>query len=227
MSNIIIDVEVLLGRPIVLWTYNILRRGEIFLNEIINVKKEEELNVIKETDTGRKFRYKVAVIGDGKVGKTSLIKKYTQGSFKKEYIKTLGAQFYTYDKKVNGDKIRLMFWDIAGQDKFHFLRPNFFKNSKAAIIVYSLEENKFGRESFNHIADWCNVLTKHCGEIPIVLFANKVDLVDESKLDNSSIQDMVNKNSFIRYYITSAKTGKGVTEAFNAIIETLNYEREN
>lgn len=194
------------------------------MNEIIEIKKDKELNEIKETDTGRKFRYKVAVIGDGRVGKTSLIKKYTQGSFKKEYIKTLGAQFYTYDKKINRDKIRLMFWDIAGQDKFHFLRPNFFKNSKAAIIVYSLEESNFGRESFNHIMDWYNVLTKHCGEIPIVVFANKVDLVDETKLDNSSIQDMVNKNSFLGYYITSAKTGEGVTKAFNAIIETLNYK---
>ena len=224
MSNIIIDVDVVLGRLILLWTCNNLGRGEIFLNEILEVKKEEELNGLKETDTGRKFRYKVAVIGDGRVGKTSLIKRYTEGSFKKEYIKTLGAQFYTYDKKINGDKIRLMFWDIAGQDKFHFLRPNFFKNSKAAIIVYSLEENKFGRESFNHITDWYNVLTKHCGEIPIVVFANKVDLVDESKLDNSTIQDIVNNNSFLGYYITSAQTGKGVTEAFNAIIETLTYK---
>ncbi|MHA2339880.1 MAG: Rab family GTPase [Candidatus Hodarchaeales archaeon] len=185
---------------------------------------EKKINGIREPDIGKKFRYKVAVIGDGRVGKTTLIKKYTKGSFTKEYIKTLGAQFYTYDKEINNDKIRLMFWDIAGQDKFHFLRPNFFKNSKAAIIVYSLEENKSGRESFNHITDWYKVLTKYCGEIPIVVFANKMDLVDETKLDNSSIQNMINENSFLGYYLTSAKTGKGVAEAFNAIIETLNYE---
>ncbi|MHA2339900.1 MAG: Rab family GTPase [Candidatus Hodarchaeales archaeon] len=183
---------------------------------------EEEINGIKEPDTSRKFRYKVTIVGDGRVGKTTLIMKYTQGSFKKEYIKTLGAQFYTYDKEINKDKIRLMFWDIAGQDKFHFLQLNFFKNSKAAIIVYSLEENKFGRESFNHITYWYKLLTKYCGEIPIVIFANKVDLVDESKIDDSSIQDIVKKNSFLGYYLTSAKTGKGVTHAFNAIIEALN-----
>ena len=177
--------------------------------------------------TLRKFRYKVTVVGDGRVGKTSLIKKYTEGSFKKEYIKTLGAQFYVYDKEIKNDKIRLMFWDIAGQDKFHFLRPSFFKNSKAAIIVYSLEDNNFGKESFSHISDWYGEITKHCGEIPIVVFANKVDLVDETKLDIYSIQDMVNKNSFLGYYITSAKTGKGVTEAFNAIIEALDYTRDN
>ncbi len=193
----------------------------------MEVEKKKGINGIRELDTSRKFRYKVTIVGDGRVGKTTLIMKYTQGSFKKEYIKTLGAQFYTYDKEINNDKIRLMFWDIAGQDKFHFLRPNFFKNSRAAIIVYSLEENEFGRESFNHITYWYKLLTKYCGEIPIVVFANKVDLVDETKINDSSIQDIVKKNSFLGYYKTSAKTGKGVTQAFNAIIEALNYKTLN
>ena len=197
------------------------------MEKIIEPKKEKELNILNEIETPRKFRYKVTIIGDGRVGKTSLIKKYTEGSFKKEYIKTLGAQFSAYETEINRDKIRLLFWDIAGQDKFHFLRPNFFRNSKAAIIVYSLEENKLGRESLNHITDWYNVITKYCGKIPIVLFANKVDLVDDNKIDKSFIQDIVNKNSFLGYYITSAKTGKGVTDAFNAIIEALDYTREN
>jgi small GTP-binding protein len=194
------------------------------MENIIEPKKEKEINVLNGDDTPRKYRYKVTIVGDGKVGKTSLIKKYTEGSFKKEYIKTLGAQFYAYETEINSDKIRLLFWDIAGQDKFHFLRPNFFKNSKAAIIVYSLEENQFGKESFRHVSDWYRTITKYCGEIPIVLFANKVDLVDENKLDKSSIHNIVNQNSFLGYYITSAKTGKGVIQAFNAIIEALNYK---
>ncbi|MFW9876340.1 MAG: Rab family GTPase [Candidatus Thorarchaeota archaeon] len=191
------------------------------------LEKEKVVNELKENKNLRKFNYKIIIVGDGRVGKTSLIKKYTEGSFEKEYIKTLGAQFYIYDKRINNDKIRLMFWDIAGQDKFHFLRPSFFKNSRAAIIVYSLEENKLGTESFNHISDWYGEITRYCREIPIVIFANKVDLVDEIKLDTSPIQDIVNRNSFLGYYIASAKTGKGVTDAFNAIIETLNYGRES
>ena len=111
-------------------------------------------------DNERKFRFKVTVIGDGRVGKTSLIKRFTQGSFKKDYVKTIGAQFSVYDEQMKGDKIRLLFWDIAGQDTFHFLRPNFFKNSRAAIIVYSLEEDKFGKESFEHISTWHEDISK-------------------------------------------------------------------
>ncbi|MFX0180750.1 MAG: hypothetical protein ACFE78_11200, partial [Candidatus Hodarchaeota archaeon] len=58
-----------------------------------------------------KFKFKITVIGDGRVGKTSLIKKFTKGSFQEDYIKTMGAQFSVYDKKIDGDNIKLFFWD--------------------------------------------------------------------------------------------------------------------
>lgn len=168
-----------------------------------------------------KFRFKVSVIGDGQVGKTSLIKKFTQGSFEKDYIKTIGAQFSKYEKEIEGDEIRLIFWDIAGQDDFLFLRPSFYKESGAAIIVYSLEENELGKRSFEHIVNWYENIKKFCGEIPIILFANKSDLVEEDNLDVSLIQDLVKLHGFLGYYITSAKTGEGVHEAFNTLIDKL------
>lgn len=167
------------------------------------------------------FIFKITVIGEARVGKTSLIQKFTQNNFTKDYIKTIGAQLSIYNDRINGDKIKLQFWDIAGQDTFHFLRPSFFNNSKAAIIAYSLEENKLGEESFNHIPDWYNEIIKYCGNIPIVVFANKVDLVDEDSIDDSDIQEIVSKYNFLGYYITSAKTGNGVIEAFSAIIKEL------
>ncbi|MFX1320206.1 MAG: Rab family GTPase [Promethearchaeota archaeon] len=168
-----------------------------------------------------KFRFKITVIGDGQVGKTSLIQKFTKGSFQEDYIKTIGAQFSVYDKVIKEDKIRLLFWDIAGQDSFNFLRPSFFKNSVAAIIVYSLEENDLGKDSFAHIPDWYSDINQFCGNIPVVMFANKVDLIDENSIDHSEIQEIVDKQNFIGYYITSAKTGQGVINAFNAIIDLL------
>ncbi|MCK4381029.1 MAG: GTP-binding protein, partial [Candidatus Lokiarchaeota archaeon] len=88
-------------------------------------------------DAAKGFVFKITVIGNGAVGKTSLIKKYTQGSFQKDYIKTLGAQFSKYDEEIEGDNCKLFFWDIAGQDEFNFMRPTFYKGSKAAIIVFS------------------------------------------------------------------------------------------
>lgn len=172
----------------------------------------------------QKYRFKITVIGDGKVGKTSLIKRFTQSTFEQDYVKTLGAQFSKYDKEIEGDETRLIFWDIAGQDDFLFLRPSFYRESSAAIIVYSLEENELGKRSFDHITNWYDNIQKFCGSIPIILFANKVDLVEEDDLDNSKIQEIVDKKGFLGYWLTSAKTGQKVNEAFNTIINDLYYK---
>jgi len=176
---------------------------------------------MKDSQKVTKFRFKIIVIGDGTVGKTSLIKKFTKGTFKKEYIKTLGAQFSKFEAEISGDPIKLVFWDIAGQDDFSFLHPSFYRESRAAIIVYSLEENNVGKRSFEHITDWYENIKKYCEDIPIVVFANKVDLVEENNLIKTSIQEVVKKRDFLGYYLTSAKTGQGVHEAFNVIINEL------
>jgi small GTP-binding protein len=174
----------------------------------------------------KKFGFKISVVGDGGVGKTSLIKKYTQGTFDTDYVKTIGAQFSKYDKEVNNDIIKLIFWDIAGQDDFNFLHPLFFQESKACIIVFSLEENDLGRDSFTHIKNWFEELSKYCGDIPVILFANKVDLVKNDEINHDKIQEVVEKHDFLRYYLTSAKTGEGVNEAFNNLIQEL-YKNSN
>ena len=168
-----------------------------------------------------KFTFKVTVIGDGRVGKTSLIKKFTKGKFQEDYIKTIGAQFSKFDAEISGDTIKLLFWDIAGQDEFFFLHPTFYRESRAAIIVYSLEENNLGKRSFEHITDWHGDIIKYCGDIPIVVFANKVDLIEENNLDKMNIQEFVKERDFLGYFLTSAKTGQGVIDAFNAIINEL------
>ena len=169
----------------------------------------------------RRYKFKIIVVGDTKVGKTSLIKQYTVGSFNKDYVKTIGAQFSLYDKEVEGDRVRISFWDISGGKEFHFLRESFFKESRAAIIVYSLGEDDQDRDSFNQISDWYERIKKFCGDIPIVILGNKADLVDKSKFDSSKIQEFVNMNNLVGHYITSAKTGKGIMEAFNVIIEKV------
>ena len=174
----------------------------------------------------KKFGFKISVVGDGGVGKTSLIKKYTQGTFDTDYVKTIGAQFSKYDKEVNNDIIKLIFWDIAGQDDFNFLHPLFFQESKACIIVFSLEENDLGQDSFTHIKNWFDELSKYCGDIPVILFANKVDLVKKDEINHNKIQEVVEKQNFLRYYLTSAKTGEGVNEAFNNLIQEL-YKNSN
>lgn len=173
------------------------------------------------------FRFKIVVVGDGAVGKTSLIKKFTKGTFEMDYIKTIGAQFSKYNKEINEDMIRLIFWDIAGQEDFNFLHHLFYKETKAVIIVVSLEENDLGNNSFTHIENWNDELKKYCDDIPVVLFANKVDLIEKINIDISRIEELVKNYNFLNYYTTSAMTGEGVIEAFNAIIEKLYLKYKN
>jgi len=176
------------------------------------------------SSTKGEFLFKVTVIGDGMVGKTSLIKKFTQGSFQTDYIRTIGAQFSKYVQTIEGDTCTLYLWDIAGQDEFFFLRPSFYQGSIAAIIVYSLEDNQLGKISYKHISNWHNDIIKYCGKIPIILLGNKVDLIDKNVLDESKVLKLTRKRKFLDHFITSALTGEGVIEAFQAIISELYYK---
>ncbi len=174
--------------------------------------------------------YKITVIGDGAVGKTSLIKKYTKGEFDAAYVMTLGAQFTQYQTEVSGTPIQLVFWDIAGQEAFGQLRPNFYQGSSAAIIVFSHEENEHGEKSFQDITKWLSDIKKNCGHLPIILFGNKVDLVEnidsivknkENPKSNYNVDALMKGYNFLGYYLTSALTGQGVNQAFSVLANKL------
>ncbi|MHA1730193.1 MAG: Rab family GTPase [Promethearchaeota archaeon] len=177
--------------------------------------------MIDESKLKHDFIHKVIFLGDGAVGKTSLIKRYTQGSFNKEYIKTLGAQFSRYEKIVGENRdirARLFFWDIAGQKEFSFMRPTFYNGAKAAVVVFDLSRP----ETLDSIIEWYDDLKKFCGDLPTVLFGNKFDLLEsEDDYDKEKVDELMKKYNFLKFYLTSAKTGKRVTDAFNAIIDIL------
>ncbi|MFX1311766.1 MAG: Rab family GTPase [Promethearchaeota archaeon] len=175
------------------------------------------------------FGFKITVIGDAAVGKTSLIKKYTQGSFQKDYISTLGTQFSKYEEVIDGEKVELFLWDIAGQDSFELMRQRFYIGSKGAIIVFSHAPEQI--KSYEHVNKWLSDVKNHCGNIPIVLFGNKIDLVDNGELElninlptaDAKVDQFAKDNKFIGYYKTSALTGQGVTDAFKTLVRKL-YE---
>ncbi len=176
------------------------------------------------TDNKDKFVFKIVVVGDSAVGKTSLIMKFTQGTFQENYIQTIGAQLSSFEDEINGDKIELFFWDIAGQDTFHFLRPAFYQGSRAAIVVYSIEDSSHGKKSFEHVDEWYEDIKLYCGDVPIILLGNKVDLIDKKKLKEKKVLKILKKYGFIGYYKTSAKTGEDVIKAFQTLIKELYHK---
>ncbi|MFX1303351.1 MAG: Rab family GTPase [Promethearchaeota archaeon] len=176
------------------------------------------------------FGFKITVVGDAAVGKTSLIKRYTTNTFEKDYISTLGMQFSRYEENVGGEMVELFLWDLAGQESFSTLRDRFYKGSSGAIIVFSLAPEEI--ETYRNINKWLSNIKEACGNIPILLFGNKADLVDQNAIafsPNYETSDVhVNKfaqdHNIIKYFRTSALTGQGVKEAFQTLVFKL-YQR--
>ncbi|MBA7624824.1 hypothetical protein ES703_32238 [subsurface metagenome] len=176
------------------------------------------------------FKFKIVIVGDSAVGKTSLIKRYTTNSFEKDYISTLGMQFSKYEANVAGDKVELFLWDLAGQESFSTLRDRFYTGSSGAIVVFSLSPEEI--ETYGHVTKWLSDVKEACGNIPTILFGNKADLVDQNALATSPnyatsdvhVKKFAQDHKIIEYYKTSALTGHCVKEAFQALIFKL-YQR--
>ncbi len=176
------------------------------------------------------FGFKIVVIGDAAVGKTSLIKRYTTNTFEKDYISTLGMQFSRYEENISGIMVELFLWDLAGQESFSILRDRFYKGSSGAIIVFSLAPEEI--ETYRHIDKWLSNIKDACGNVPVVLFGNKADLVDQNAVATSPdyetsdvhVQKFAQDHNISEYFRTSALTGQGVKEGFQTLIKKL-YHR--
>ncbi|MHA1476693.1 MAG: GTP-binding protein, partial [Promethearchaeota archaeon] len=108
------------------------------MEQFLELKFFKEILTIKNMSIEEKeYKFKITVIGDPAVGKTTLVKKYTTGSFQKDYISTLGAQFSNYEEIIEGKQVKLFIWDIAGQETFEMMRRKFYNGSSGAIIVFS------------------------------------------------------------------------------------------
>jgi len=168
------------------------------------------------------FGFKITVVGDGAVGKTSLIKRYTTNTFERDYISTLGMQFSRYEEKIQSEMVELFLWDLAGQESFISLREKFYLGSSGAIIVFSLAPEEI--ETYHNIHKWLSNIKDTCGRITIVLLGNKADLVDQNALETSPnyktsdihVQQFAQDHNIMEYYRTSALTGQGVKDAFQS-----------
>ena len=118
-------------------------------------------------------------MGDGAVGKTSLIKRYADQEFDEEHITTLGLDFVTKKYKCDGQDTTIKIWDTAGQERFKTLTYSFYKKADGIIIAFDVTDNK----TFENIQNWIDSINLHAdGGIPRILVGNKVDIPDERKV---------------------------------------------
>ena len=157
------------------------------------------------------FKFKVCLFGPGNVGKTSLLIRYIKDYFTSDLKQTIGSNFLIKDVEIDQTNVRLLLWDIGGQEQFAKLRTIYFKGSNAAFGVFDLTSP----QSLLKLPGWISSIKKTVKKsIPILIVGNKNDL--ERQIDRGEAEDLA-KRLNCEYLETSAKTGENVELAFEKL----------
>ena len=175
-------------------------------------------------DGGRSvlIKKKVCLVGDGEVGKTSLIRRFVTDSYDDAYITTVGTKVSKKESLVQSSggmnaRLDMAIWDIMGQQGFRsLLKQSYFYGSSGIIVVFDLTR----RETFDAIENWMADVREVVGDKPpVIFFGNKCDL-PERALEEQEMEDMAASYGGPLYY-TSAKTGEFVDDAFMELAKRM------
>ena len=161
--------------------------------------------------------YKLLLIGESNVGKTSIIIRYTENEFQTSGISTCGVDVKCKYVSIDNTKIKLVIWDTAGQERFRGLAKNYFRGANGFILVYDITN----KNSFDKLKGWMNdAKEKIDGEYKMVVIGNKKDCENEREVDNKTLKEFGEKNGVITMEV-SAKTGEGVDLLFTSMVKEL------
>jgi len=160
-------------------------------------------------------QFKLVLVGDGGVGKTTFVKRHKSGEFEKKYVATLGVEVHPLTFYTSLGAIIYNCWDTAGQEKFGGLRDGYYVGGKAAIIMFDVTS----RITYKSVSVWHRDLTRVCENIPIVLCGNKVDVKDRKVKPRHIVFHRKKPN--IQYYDISAKSNYNFEKPFLWITRKL------
>ncbi|XP_044759786.1 ras-related protein Rab-6A-like [Coccinella septempunctata] len=162
-------------------------------------------------------KYKLVLLGEQSVGKTSLITRFMYDSFDNTYQATVGIDFLSKTVYMQDKTVRLQLWDTAGQERFRSLIPSYIRDSNVAVIVYDVTN----QTSFEQTTKWIKDVQMERGEnVIIVLVGNKVDLHDSRQVTHDDGKLEAHRLGVL-FMETSAKNGYNVRYLFRRIAETL------
>eukprot|EP01090_Pellita_catalonica_P004296 TRINITY_DN14125_c0_g1_i2.p1 TRINITY_DN14125_c0_g1~~TRINITY_DN14125_c0_g1_i2.p1 ORF type:complete len:214 (-),score=40.45 TRINITY_DN14125_c0_g1_i2:96-737(-) len=151
--------------------------------------------------------FKLVLVGDGGVGKTTFVQRHITGEFEKKYIPTLGVEVRPLKFHTNFGPVLFNVWDTAGQEKFGGLRDGYYIQGQCAIIMFDVTS----RMTYKNVPNWHRDLVRVCENVPIVLVGNKIDLKDR-KVKAKAITFHRKKN--LQYYDISAKSNYNFEKPF-------------
>ncbi|QLG74796.1 hypothetical protein HG535_0H01230 [Zygotorulaspora mrakii] len=178
------------------------------------------------------FQFKLVLLGDSSVGKSSIVHRFVKDSFDDFRESTIGAAFLSQTIKIRDTSsdstedtvIKFEIWDTAGQERYKSLAPMYYRNANAALVVYDITQ----QDSLSKAQNWVNELKNKVGDedLIICLLGNKLDLCDSS--DNGDKRAVMTDEAKVYaeeqdllFYEVSAKTGQGVKDVFQSIGEKL------
>ncbi|MHA1626675.1 MAG: GTP-binding protein [Candidatus Asgardarchaeia archaeon] len=162
------------------------------------------------------YLFKVIVIGDGMVGKTSLTLRFSQGTFREQYLMTIGVEFAIKVIKVNDSYLKLQIWDTGGQERFSHVRPLYYRGASGGLVCFDITN----RTSFENVGKWIKEAKRYAGDIPFVLVGTKYDLNYQRKVNREEAMALAESYG-IPFYETSAKTGYNVDAVFEELARMI------
>ena len=167
--------------------------------------------------------YKILVIGDGAVGKTSIATRYTTGGFKESHLMTVGANFMLKTLNIDGKSVKLSIWDTAGQEKFRKVVESYYKGGKGVLICFAIND----RRSFEALDYWYSSTQKQLGDkAKYVLVGNKSDLEDNRVVSKEEAEKWAREHN-MQYFETSALLNENISDVFEHITRLILSSEEN
>ncbi|XP_033127118.1 ras-related protein Rab-30-like [Anneissia japonica] len=169
-----------------------------------------------------KYLFKIVLIGNAGVGKTCLVRRFTQGLFPPGQGATIGVDFMIKTLQIGGDRVKLQVWDTAGQERFRSITQSYYHSADALVMVYDVTS----RESYNALPEWMKEVETYASpKIITVLVGNKTDLVSEREVKSEEGQVFADEKR-IQFLETSAKEAENVDKLFIDIaVELTNTVR--
>ena len=183
----------------------------------------KDIDLIRKNSLDLDLKFKLMVLGESKVGKTSLIKRYTKDKFGGVYLTTVGVDFQNKVIKIDDKKICLQIWDTAGQERFRNLAKNYFNTSNGFVIIYDITD----RESFKYLKFWAEQISSNAPEgTKSVLVGNKCDLEESRNISIEEGEAFAQKYK-IKFFEASAKKGTNINEIFEYLANEIYNEQKS
>lgn len=163
------------------------------------------------------YTFKVLMLGDASVGKTSLTLRYISGFFVEDLRLTIGVDFFSKSVVYNSTKIKLQLWDFGGEERFRFLLPQYAKGASGAFILYDITHPA----SLAHLPDWSYIVRENAGDIPLMLVGSKTDLNEYRVVQRKEGINAAKRYNMKSFVELSSKTGQNVEQAFEVMAEIL------